>query len=111
MLYVMSQPQGQTETRWVNLKLWLLRGPTSREDEEFWEADDEDEDHEDEEFSECGSCHGSTMRSHTLAHTWTESSGGCFPLEGQTNASVATFSGPLGENLLLELQLRHNKSK
>lgn len=63
----------------MNLKLRLFRGPTLREDEEFWEADDEDEDHEDEEFSESGSCHGSTMSSGALAHAWTETTGGCFP--------------------------------
>lgn len=58
---MMTSQQGRTETQWQNLKLGLFLGPTSREDEELREADDEDEDHNDEEFKERCSRHVSTM--------------------------------------------------
>lgn len=61
MFSMMTSHQGQTETHWMKLKLGLFCGPTSRVDEEFWEADDEDEDHKDEEFGDLCSCHVSTM--------------------------------------------------
>lgn len=61
-------------------------GPTSGENEEFWKADDEDEDHKDEEFSERCSCHVSTMWSDTL--TWAEAGGSCFLHQGQTSQAT-----------------------
>lgn len=45
------------------------QSPTSVQCEEIWEADDEGEDHEDEEFSQCCSCHGCTIRSHTQTYS------------------------------------------
>lgn len=60
MLYMMTSQQGQTESHWINLKLGMFRGPTSRKDEELWEADDEDEDHKDEEFGDRCSRHVAT---------------------------------------------------